>query len=571
MPLDAVTVYALAKELSEKCIGAKIDKIQQPERDMLIFHLRAPGENRKLLFSAGSGKARVHFSAASFENPAEPPMFCMLLRKHLTGARILSVTQPEFERLICFELETYDEMGVRTHKKLIAELMGKNSNLILIGADGLILDCLRRMSYAGENLRCLLPGMYYHLPPVQTKLPFFVSDMELIREKIREADHGIPMEKRLMDSFSGLSPLLCREIAFRAGEDSSRLPDVLEKLRTLVAEGKFTPCILSENGKPKEFGFFDILQYGERYDKQFFASFSEMLDSFYTERDRFDQQYRRSQELRHKVRTVRDRVQRKLASQTEELRLSEDREKVRREAELITANIYRIKKGQRVLSCENYYEDGSPLAEIALDPLKTPQQNAAARYKQYNKLKGAFEHLSVLIAQNEKELDYLNSVLSEIDLSASEKDISDIRAELIETGYIKQSRNSRERKAKMSSPLKYFSEDGYEILVGKNNAQNDELTLRTARRTDLWLHVQKIHGSHVIICCDGTEPPERTIEQAAELAAYYSQNRDGGKTAVDYTMVRNVRKTSGALPGKVVYTDFSTILAEPVITAEQIK
>ena len=571
MPLDAVTVYALTKELSEKCIGAKIDKIQQPERDMLIFHLRAPGENRKLLFSAGSGKARVHFSSASFENPAEPPMFCMLLRKHLTGARILSVTQPDFERLICFELETYDEMGVRTHKKLIAELMGKNSNLVLVGADGIILDCLRRMSYAGENLRCLLPGMLYRLPPAQTKLPFFTSDMETVREKLRAADREVPIEKRLMDSFSGLSPLLCRELAYRAGEDLFKLPEELEKLRTLVSEDRFTPCILSENGKPKEFAFSDILQYGESYDKQFFDSFSGMLDSFYTERDRFDQQYRRSQELRRRVKTVRDRVQRKLSSQIEELRLSEDREKVRREAELMTANIYRIKKGQRVLSCENYYEDGSPLIGIALDPLKTPQQNAAARYKQYNKLKGAYEHLSVLIAENEKELDYLNSVLSEIDLSVSEKDVSDIRAELIEAGYIKMNRNSRERKAKMSSPLKYISGDGYEILVGKNNAQNDELTLRIARRTDLWLHVQKIHGSHVIIRCDGTEPPERTVEQAAELAAYYSQNRDGGKTAVDYTMVRNVRKPSGALPGQVVYTDFSTILVQPLLSAEQIK
>ena len=568
MPLDAVTVYALTKELSEKCIGAKIDKVQQPERDMILLHLRSKGENRKLLFSAGSGKVRMHFSEASFENPAEPPMFCMLLRKHLTGARILSVTQPDFERLICFELETFDELGVSAHKKLIAELMGKNSNLVLVGSDGIIIDCLRRMSYAGENLRCLLPGMLYRFPPVQSKLPFFSSAMDEIQQRAEAADRSVPIEKWLMDSFSGLSPLVCRELAFRAEDEYSTLPVELEKLRSLVSKDAFSPCILSENGKPKEFGFFDILQYGSRYDKQFFDSFSPMLDRFYTERDRFDQQYRRSQELRHRIKTARDRVQRKLSSQMEELRQSEDRETVRREAELITANIYRIKKGQRVLSCENYYEDASPVVEIALDPLKSPQQNAAARYKQYNRLKGAFEHLSVLIKENEKALDYLNSVLSEIELCESERELSAIREELSETGYIKRSRNAGNRKTKAQSPLKFLSDDGYEILVGRNNTQNDELTLKTARRTDLWLHVQKIHGSHVIVRCDGLEPPARTVEQAAELAAYYSQNREGGKTAVDCTMVRNVRKPSGALPGKVVYTDFSTILAEPAVTAQ---
>lgn len=569
MPIDAVTVHAITKELAEKCAGAKIDKIQQPERDMLLFHIHAAGENGKLLVSVGAGKVRVHFSAASFENPAEPPMFCMLLRKYLTGARIVSVTQPDFERLILFELETFDELGVRAHKKLVIELMGKNANLILVDSDGIIVDCLRRMSYAGENLRCLQPGMLYRMPPMQSKVPFFQSDINEIREMSERADRSVPADRWLMDSFSGLSPLICRELAFRAGDDYTKLPVEAEKLRTLVFEGFFSPCILSEDGKPKDFSFMNILQYGRKYEAEYFDSFSLMLDRFYTERDRIDQQHRRSQELRHRIKTIRDRVQRKLFLQWEELKKSEDRETVRREAELITANIYRIRKGQRVLKCENYYEENSPLTEIALDPLKTPQQNAAAKFKEYSKLKGAYQHLSVLIIHNEQQLDYLNSVLNEIELCENARDISDIKAELAESGYIKRSRDGKNKKTKLQAPLRFLSDDGYEILVGKNNTQNDELTLKTARRTDLWLHAQKVHGSHVIIRCDGTRPPDRTIEQAAELAAYYSQNREGGKTAVDCTMVRNVRKPSGALPGKVVYTDFSTLLVEPLLSAQK--
>ena len=567
MPLDAVTVCALTEELSKTCIGAKIDKVQQPERDMLIFHLRMPRANRKLLVSAGSGNARVHLTSAVFENPAEPPMFCMLLRKHLTGARIVSIVQPGFERLICFELETFDELGISARKKLVAELMGRNSNLVLVGADGIIIDCLRRMSFAGDNMRCLQPGMLYRLPPAQKKTDFFSSDIGTVAEKINKADTDIPPEKWLMDTFSGLSPLVCRELSFRSGECFSRLLPACERLKNLVDNKAFSPCILTENGKPKDFCFDSILQYGGRYETVFFESFSQMLDGFYAERDRLDQQYRRSSELRHKVKTIRDRIRRKLASQYDELRHSEDRESVRRAAELITANIYRIKKGQTILECENYYEENCPLVRIDLDPLKTPQQNSAALFKQYNKLKGAYQHLTVLITQNEMQLDYLNSVLNEIDLCESEKDISDIRAELVNTGYLKNARGDRKSKAKPQLPIRYLSDDGYEIFVGKNNTQNDELTFKTARRTDYWLHVQRVHGSHVIIRCDGTEPPERTIEQAAELAAFYSQNREAGKTAVDYTMIRNVRKPAGALPGKVIYTDYSTVLVQPEISA----
>ncbi len=569
MPLDAVTVYALTDELSNMCLGAKIDKVQQPERSMVIFHLRTNGGNKKLLVSVGSGNARAHLTSAAFENPAEPPMFCMLLRKHLVGARIISVTQPDFERLICIELETFDELGVSTRKKLIAELMGRNSNLVLVGADGIIIDCLRRMTYAGDNMRSLQPGMLYRLPPMQKKVNFFLSDIETIENTIKNADTDIPPEKWLLDNFSGLSPLICREISFRAGDNFSGLFRSCVELKSLVEQKNFSPCILAENGTPRDFCFAEISQYGDKYETRLYESFSQMLDAFYAERDRLEQQQRRGSELRHKIKTVRDRIQRKLISQYDELRRSEDREQIRIEAELITANIYRIKKGQTILECENYYEENFPVVRIALDPLKNPQQNSAALFRQYNKLKGAYKHLSVLIAQNEMQLDYLNSVLNEIDMCESEKDLSDIRSELVSSGYLKSGKDNKKNKAKPQQPVMYLSDDGYKILVGKNNMQNDELTFKIARRTDYWLHAQKVHGSHVIIRCDGSEPPARTIEQAASLAAFYSQNRDAGKTAVDYTMVRNVRKPTGALPGKVIYTDYSTVLVQPEIQTQK--
>ena len=320
--------------------------------------------------------------------------------------------------------------------------------------------------------------------------------------------------------------------------------------------------MLLQDGRPKDFSFLAVSQYGSGTECRRFDSFSELLDAYYTQRDREEQQRRRSHELQRSIKTARDRVARKLSSQREELKRTESREEVRRQAELVTANIYRIKKGDRILNCEDYYQDGCPPVAIPLDPLKTPQQNAAALYKEYNKLKAAEKHLTVLTAQAEQQLDYLNSVLDMIGRAESEKDLSDIRRELTETGILRRKKAAKTEKGKAQAPYCFVSDDGFEILVGRSNLQNDELTLKTARRTDYWLHTQKIHGSHVIIRCEGQEPPERTFLQAAVIAAYYSQGRNGGKLPVDYTMVRFVRKPSGALPGKVIYTDYKTIAVE---------
>ena len=491
MALDAATIAALTEELSETLRDGRIEKIQQPEKDLILLTVRSAGENRKLLIRAAGPNARVHLTTRTFENPKDAPMFCMLLRKYLTGARIREITQPNADRLISFSLDSRNEMGDTAELRLVTELMGRAANVILVGPDGRILDCLRRIPLSEHGSRALLPGLRYELP---------------------------------------------------------EQPETF--LRRAVPSARPEPAI-PETG-----------------------SVSARLDARYGAAEQQELQHRRAQELVKSVRRTRDRQQRKLAAQAEELRRTERMEEVRREAELLQANLWRVHRGDRVLACENYYEEGSPQVAIALDPLLTPQENLARRFREYRKLKGAREHLTALIADGETQLDWLNSVLEELGRAASSADLEEIRRELESTGLLKAARRGKEKKKRPSAPksappLRFESPDGFEILVGRNNVQNDELTTRLARRTDYWFHVKTLHGSHVILRCDGLEPSDEAIRAAAELAARHSQARGTGRTAVDYTMVRNVKKPSGALPGKVIYQNYRTILADSGSEAEE--
>ena len=562
MPLDAVCIHALSQELSQRLEGGKIDKVQQPERDLLLLTVRAKGENLRLLLSAGTGNARIHVTESSFENPKEAPMFCMLMRKHLVGARILSVRQPDWERMLILELEARDEMAVSSRKQLVVEMIGRSANVILVGEDGRIVDCMRRADFAGDALRRMLPGMIYRLPPKQEKLAFFETESERYDALAAQADQNTPMDKWLLDRFSGLSPLICRELCHRCGGDWDRLPLQMEALRDTVLAGDCSPTLLLRDGKAQDFSFLPISQYGPETTSKTYPDFSGLLDAFYARREQEELRRRRSHELQKSVRTARDRLARKLANQREELKRTDSRDEVRQRAELITANLYRMKKGDRALICQNYYEEDCPEITIPLDGLKTPQQNAAALFKEYNKLKGAKLHLTELIAQGEGQLDYLNSVLAVLDNAETEKDLSDIRRELAETGYLKKGKSREKERGKAQAPWRFVTDDGFEVLVGRSNTQNDELTTKIARRTDWWLHTQKVHGSHVILRCEGQEPSRLALEQAASLAVTYSQGREGGKIPVDYTMVRFVRKPSGAMPGKVIYTEYQTMLAQ---------
>jgi len=561
MALDAIVLRALTEELRPRLIGARIDRVQQPERDKVIISVRNNGENMRLLISAGAGSGRIQLSSAAAENPAEPPMFCMLLRKYLVSGRIESAEQLGWERLIMVDIISHNELGDTITLKLAVELMGKSSNLVLIGADGRIIDCLRRMDYGGDAERRMLPGMLYRLPPQQSKPLFFDTTAEERVNIISKFDFSRPLDKCILESFSGLSPLVCRELACRAGTVEN-LPEAFDAFFESIAAGEFIPTLVLEDNKPRDFSFMPLKQYGSALEQQSFGSFSELLDAYYSRRELLEMRRRRSHELCRSVKNAYDRIARKLSLQREELKRTESREELRKMAELITANMYRVKKGDTRLICEDYYSENLPELEIELDPLKTPQQNAAALFREYNKLKTAETYLTRLISEGEKQLDYLASVLDELSRAETERDLSEMRRELTETGYIKKQKGNRPEKVKAAAPLRFISSEGFEILVGRSNAQNDELTLKTARRTDIWLHTKTVHGSHVIISCEGEQPPDSTIAEAASLAAYYSQGREGGKTAVDYTLVRYVKKPAGAMPGMVVYTDYKTLLAE---------
>lgn len=561
MPLDAITLHALTLEL-KAAEGARIDRVQQPEKDKILLSLRTREGNRRVLISAAASGARVHFTAESFENPAEPPMFCMLLRKHLIGAHIRKIEQPDWERMLLIRLDTRDEMGDESEKTLAVELIGRSANVILVGADGRIIDCLRRMEYGGEG-RGVLPGMIYRLPPKQEKLHFLTCSAEELRYAIDAMEEGTELDKALIQSFSGLSPLICRELAYRSRNSKDLLEKNALSLHETVEADDFSPMLVSLDDTAKDFSFLSINQYGTAGKNERFDSFSELLDSFYARRDRAESRRRRSRELMKTVKTAYERTVRKLSVQKEELAQTENREEIRRQAELITANMYRIRKGQRELLCENYFEEGYPEIAIPLDPLKTPQQNAAALYKEFTRKKAAKEHLTTLIGEGEKQCDYLAAVLDEIERAENERDLADIRRELKETGYLKKAKTTKADRAKPQAPLRFISSDGLEILVGRSNMQNDELTFKLARRTDLWLHVQKLHGSHVVLRTDGIEPPLRSIEEAASLAAYYSQGREAGKIPVDITQIHFVKKLAGALPGAVLYTDYSTVFVAP--------
>ena len=560
MPLDAVCLTALLRELAPELEGARIDKVQQPERDLLLLSVYTRSGARRLLISAGVGSARLHFTRERYENPDTPPMFCMLLRKHLTGARIVSVEQPPYERLALLRLAARTELGEETEKTLAVELMGRASNVILIDETGNIVDCMRRADFGEGAYRRLLPGMLYRLPQRPEKPCFFETGSEE-RRTLWANSGGAEPERWLMDTFYGLSPLIAREIAHRAGSPEG-MGAAMDALCESVAAGEFTPTLLLMDGKAPDVTYMRITQYGQAARCERRESFSALLDECYAGRDRAERMRRASHDTMKSVRTLRDRQARKLAQQREELKKTADREELRRRGDLITANLYRAQKGARTLLCTDYYTEGCPEVEIRLDPLKTPQQNAAAAYREYKKAVAAEGHLTALIASGEKQLDYLESVLDELSRAESEKDVADIRRELEGAGVLKAKRGVKQAKPKPRGPFRYVSSGGYEILAGRSNGQNDELTTRTARRGDIWLHTQKVHGSHVIIRTDGAPVDEQTLAEAASIAVWHSQAREGGKAPVDYTEVRNVKKPSGSLPGKVIYTNYKTLMAE---------
>ena len=576
MPLDALCLSGVVHELQNALSGAKIDKIYQPGRDEVVLALRAPAGNVKLLLSANPSHPRAHLTQISRENPDKPPMFCMLLRKHLSGARLLELVQPPMERVVDLRLEALDELGDRVERRLVLEAMGRHSNLILLDGEGRIMDCLRRVDSDMSARRQVLPGLFYRLPPAQEKLDPSSLDRAALESALAAAPEESQADKWLLDTFGGLSPLICRELAFRAGgaTDSrlhqmgeggrSRLLDELEGLLRSVQENSFTPVMLEKEGHPSDFTFQPISQYGPAVSCVPFPSFSALLDRFYEQRENQERVRQRGQDLIRSVTNARDRAARKIGLQEQELAATRDRERLRQFGDIITSNLHAMEKGMSRLTAADFYDPECPQIHIPLDPLLTPQQNAAKYYKEYNKAKTAESILTLQLEKGRRDLDYLNSVLEAIALAEGERDLQEIRQELTDTGYLRRPSKARDRGKRVASkPMEFRSSSGLRISVGKNNTQNDLLTTKQAFKSDLWFHTQKIHGSHVILWTEGGQPDLTSIQEAAQLAAWFSQGRESGKVAVDYTPVKYVKKPGGARPGMVVYTTYETAYVAP--------
>ena len=566
MAFDAYFLTAVLEEVRQKCLGARVDKIHQPSRDTLILHLRGRESREKLLFAANPTAPRLHLTSASPENPAEPPMFCMLLRKHLLGAKLAEIAQPPMERAATFTFDCTDEMGFPVQKKLVAELMGRTCNLYLLGPDGRILDCLRRIGLDESARRPALPGLNYQEPePVRKENPLtFENYGNLLSEPGADI-----LSDRLMDTLGGLSPLVCREAAlFAAGSTDARISSLdvdstADKLGLFFHEHLNHPkpyVYTLADGTPKQFAFCPIRQYGGCQEAE---SFGALLDSFYTLRDRKDAMRQKSQAVRKTVQNLCTRLTRKMALQEKELEATYDRERLRQLGDILTANIHRVTKGQTKIVCEDFYDENMAPVEISLSPILSPQQNAAKFYKDYARMKNAEKELTHQLSLGETELSYLKSVLDELNRAQTDAELEEIKQELQEQGYLRAEGNRKRPRQGKLAPMRFASTDGYPIYVGRNNRQNEELTFRLARKDDIWCHASKVHGSHVIISCGGTTPPDDTITQAAQLAAYYSETGDGQNVPVDVTPVKQVKKIPGGKPGMLIYHTYKTVIANP--------
>ncbi len=572
MPLDAVCLSGVVRELRETILGLRVEKIQQPARDQIILTLRG---NKKLLMCAGASQSRLHLTGLTRENPAAPPMFCMLLRKHLSGGRLAAIDQPGLERVVILTLDIVDELGEPGRRRLVFECMGRYSNLILLDGQERIIDCLRRVDMEMSEKRQVLPGLFYHLPPAQEKLDPLSAGPEDFRDMLTAVPDGTDAAQWLLDRFYGLSPLVCRELATTGCGDREHIWDAADRENLTAAFSvwqetvrgengrRFTPWMLIRDGKPSDFSYIPIYQYGSAMEGAPWDAFSPMLDAFYETREQLERVRQRGADLQRAASSARDRARRKLVLQEKEYAQTQDRDRLRISGELITANLYRMERGQSLLRAQNYYEEGCPEVDIPLDPLLTPQQNAAKYFKRYNKAKTAEKYLDQQMALARRERDWLESVLDELSRAETGQDFHDIRRELREAGHLKgPAPGKKEPRRAPGRPRTFLSSGGFRILVGRSNTQNDQL-VREAFKTDYWFHTQRIHGSHVILCTQGQEPDGQSMTEAAMLAAYFSQGRESGQVAVDYTQVRNVKKPNGARPGMVVYDPYQTAYVTP--------
>ncbi|MHB8158746.1 MAG: Rqc2 family fibronectin-binding protein [Desulfocucumaceae bacterium] len=581
MPFDGMVLSAITRELNQDLTGCRIDKVHQPLKEEVHLVLSRTGAKFRLLLSADPGTARVHITGKSPENPPSPPVFCMVLRKHLEGGRIAGFSQLGYDRVLIITIDARDELGRTSQKQLICEIMGKHSNVILLDPDsGNILDGIKRYSHAVSRHREVLPGREYVPAPTQEKTnPLSMADEDFFKLML-EKDLDAKIRDLVQKNFDGLSPLMAREIVWRAGLDPditlntcgefdlTSVYRVLKDIYSSAEKGEFNPAVIYTAGQVKDFAAFDLTHLDSC--TRVSGKMNEVVDIYFTHKSLGDRIGRMRQSVTSLITKETGRLGKKLTGQRADLEAASEADSLKLAGELVTGNIHTLKKGDTEVYLENFYLEGSPREKVTLDPHLTPAENAQSFFRRYNKFKKTAIAATQHIQKTAEELDYLAGVENSAHLASSPEELDQIREELIEQGYLKPSKGkpskgkpSKKKEKEFPRPATYLSSGGFTILAGKNNRQNDYLTMKLARQEDIWLHTKDIPGSHVIIKTEGKAVPPETLEEAARLAALFSRARQSGKVPVDYTLRKYVSKPKGAKPGYVIYTDQKTIIAEP--------
>ena len=554
MAFDGGFLHTVAQEL-QQAVDCHVDKIYQPARDVLVLQLRKKGFVKRLILSAASGTARVHFTEQKQENPDTPPMFCMLARKIFSSAKLIAVQQKGLERVIEFTFDTANEMGDRIKPKIVCELITGSSNIILVGDDGKIYDAVHRSDIEKSD-RLIMSGATYRYPDSQNKINILNADLDLVVNKVNECNN-VDLPSAILQTLEGMSPLVCREIS-----NYDNITTALQKLKKNISSGEFN-ILYKADGTPADFCYMPITQYGSLYSVKQFDSPSQLLDAFYSERENAARINKASSDITKLLSNLISRAKRRMAIRGEELERNLNREDLRINGELIKANLYAIKPGSATACVQNYYDENLSIIEIPLDPSLSPAANAAKYFKDYKKSCAAVQSLGALIESDKQEIEYLESVSESLTRCKSLADIAEIREELSLGGYIKSISKKQPRKKAQTQLTEYKSVEGYKIVVGKNNLQNDYITCTLASKGDMWFHTKNIHGSHVVVFCGGAPISDETILFAARLAAKNSKAASSGNVPVDYTPIKYVKKPSGAKAGMVIYTTNKTIFVTP--------
>ena len=571
MALDGITLHFVKTELEQTVLGARVEKVHQPSKAEIVLLLRTRGGAFRLFLSAESASARVHLTQFPTENPQNPPMLCMLFRKHLTGATLVGIRQAGLDRILFLDFDAANEIGDKVKLTLCIEITGQHSNIILIDGNGKIIDAVKRVDETKSSVREVLPNCTYVLPPRQDKINLLSASVEQAAARVK-LQKNQQLAKAFMQSVEGISPIVSRELAHLAAGDCTCSVEVVPKQQIAAALENVKRClqtdapqyctVYNEEDKPVDFSFLDITQYGAFYKKTYADSFCALLDAFYFERDRVLRAKRKAGDLYKTLHTLQERTARKISNQQAELSACADKEQLRVFAELINANQYALTKGSPVYEVPNYYANNEPV-RIPVNPALSPAQNAQKFYKAYKKAHTAEKMLAGLIEKGEQEILYFDSVLDTLSRAETESELTLIRQELIDGGYLKRKKGGKLRLPKELPPYQFKTSEGFTVLVGRNNTQNDKLTLKTAKNYDMWLHTQNFAGSHTVILSENREITDKAIVEAAEIAAFFSSAKEAQKVPVDYTLIKNIKKPVGAKPGKVIYHVYNTVFVTP--------